>query len=168
MFVDRLFMSPCLPPPILSLSLSLSQYITDMKLNSSIPGAEDRGDLSLGGFYSWLDLQTWQVSWASLSLACRTVGSEKYHFSLRSRERCHSGRETVGEPKKSVSMGQIQPSRANPANTSSRAQDVNGNTGQSTWKPDKKDHYISGKYLVTTSIKGVCITSMRLCHGSKL
>ena len=33
-----------------------------MKLNSSIPGAENRGDLSLGGFYSWLDLQTWQVS----------------------------------------------------------------------------------------------------------
>ena len=155
-------------PYSLSFSLSFSIYNwTDMKLNSSISGAANRGDLSLGGFNSWLDLQTWQVSWASLSLACRTVGSEKYHFSLRSRERCHSGRETVGEPKKSVSMGQIQPSRANPANTSSRAQDVNGNTGQSTWKQDKKDNYISGKYLLTTSIKGACITNMRLCRGSK-
>merc|ERR1712062_89285 len=47
--------------------------------------------------------------------------------SLRSRERCPSGREgVVGEPKKSVSMGQIQPSRASPA----RPQDVNGNTGR--------------------------------------
>merc|ERR550539_438461 len=48
--------------------------------------------------------------------------------SLRSRERCPSGREGVGEPKKSVSMGQIQPTRASPATTNTRSQDVNGNS----------------------------------------
>ena len=51
-------------------------------------------------------------------------------FSLRSRERCPSGREGVGEPKKSVSMGQIQQTRASPAATTTRSQDVNGNTGR--------------------------------------
>ena len=52
------------------------------------------------------------------------------HSSLRSRERAQNGL-TATEPKKSVSMGQIQPAGGERGGRSAtRTQDLNGNSGQ--------------------------------------